>query len=503
MSCSLHSLSTELLIHIFAYLPVTDLFSVQTTCRRIYDIIAETAYLQYILHSHLNGVDDLLPPNCPFSERLELLRHHEKAWNNLQFNLYSEISTNANYYSRKTIIQDGYLIYRSNTDLTQYGYIDLFSLPPPNEEPRWVHISLKNFLVPYALVFFVDYDLVVAIREKGTFNGLVLPQLAFFEFTTGAPHPLSATHTMNVPLVDYLGSVRVEVEVIGDHILAKAVHRHGRASFYLISWKTGTVTFLRGLPGSPSLTVIDSDLIMLMREPVNCLEIYKLELASPQPRMRSVCTLGLPPLVPEAFIFDHTFAKEWISSPEHRARSRFSQRRHLPFRSSRNDTMALLLSYYNPESDIHPSEYAVLFSVTALLSLVHSGVRKVPWGKWGPLRTRIFPYLRAVKPTPAGPFWITSFQPLIVRDYDPLRVVHVRSAEDDPSLPSRLPVFAPAKVVSENWVSGQVETRLPYREFVSKDIVILNPAEIVGDREWVVVISATLEGTSYTVYHVG
>jgi hypothetical protein len=49
---------------------------------------------------------------------------------------------------------------------------------------------------------------------------------------------------MNVPLVDYLGSVRVEVEVIGDHILAKAVHRHGRASFYLISWKTGTVTFV-------------------------------------------------------------------------------------------------------------------------------------------------------------------------------------------------------------------------------------------------------------------
>ena len=166
MSCNLNllNLSTELLIQIFAYLPVTDLFSVQITCRQICDIIAETAYLQYILHSHLNGVDDLLPPNCPFSERLELLRHHEKTWNNLQFNLYSKFSTNVNYYSRRTFIQDGYLIYRSNTNLTQYGYIDLFSLPPPNEEPRWVHISLKNFLDPYALAFFVDHDLVVAIR---------------------------------------------------------------------------------------------------------------------------------------------------------------------------------------------------------------------------------------------------------------------------------------------------------------------------------------------------
>ena len=158
--CNLFILSTELLIHVFAYLPVTDLFSVQSTCRRIYDIVAETSYLQYILHSHLNGVDDYLPPNCPFPVRLELLRQHEKAWNDLQFNLHSEFSTNGNYTN---MIQDGYLISRSNTDLTQYRYVDLFSLPP-NEEPRWVHISLRDFLAPYSLAFFVDHDLVVAIR---------------------------------------------------------------------------------------------------------------------------------------------------------------------------------------------------------------------------------------------------------------------------------------------------------------------------------------------------
>jgi hypothetical protein len=157
---NLLNLSTELLIHIFTYLPVTDFFSIQGTCRRFYDIVAETSYLQYILHSYLNGVDDLLPPNCPFSVRLELLRQHEKAWNGLQFNVHSEFSTNVNC---KNMIQDGYLISRSNTDLTQYGYIDLFSLLP-NEEPRWVHISLRDFLAPYKLAFFVDHDLVVAIR---------------------------------------------------------------------------------------------------------------------------------------------------------------------------------------------------------------------------------------------------------------------------------------------------------------------------------------------------
>jgi hypothetical protein len=47
--------------------------------------------------------------------------------------------------------------------------------------------------------------------------------------------------------------------------------------------------------------------------------------------------------------------------------------------------MALLLSYHIiTNKDIPPAEYAVLFSVTALLSVVRSGVRKCVLGKMGP-----------------------------------------------------------------------------------------------------------------------
>lgn len=166
MSFNLLDLSTELLIHIFSYLPAKDLFSAQSACRRIRGIVAGTAYLQYLLHTQLNCVDDLLPLNCPFSERLELLRHHEKTWNDLQFNLYTEFSTNEEPYFRKHIVQDGYLISRFNTDLTQYGYVDLLS-SQSKAEPRWVHISLKDFVAPYNLVFFVDHDLAVAVRLGG------------------------------------------------------------------------------------------------------------------------------------------------------------------------------------------------------------------------------------------------------------------------------------------------------------------------------------------------
>lgn len=75
LACNLLDLSTELLIHIFAYLLVKDFFSVRRTCRwsRV-SLVSPTRSAQW--HGR---------PNCPFSERLEYLRRYEKAWNDLKF----------------------------------------------------------------------------------------------------------------------------------------------------------------------------------------------------------------------------------------------------------------------------------------------------------------------------------------------------------------------------------------------------------------------------------
>ena len=88
-TCTLLDLSTEVLIEILSYLPVADMLSAQHTCRTIRDIVVGTAYLQYILHAEINGIDDVLPPNFPYSERVELLRRHEQSWNELSLNLFT------------------------------------------------------------------------------------------------------------------------------------------------------------------------------------------------------------------------------------------------------------------------------------------------------------------------------------------------------------------------------------------------------------------------------
>ena len=144
---TLLDLSTEVLVEILAYLPVPDLFSVQWTCRTIRDIIAGTAYLQYVMRAYINGVDDFLPADFPHSERLELLRRHEPSWNGTQFNVFSKCVTDIKHPCN-FILQDGYLIYERITFKflsPQYGYVDLCSTAR-DEELRWVHISQDSTL---------------------------------------------------------------------------------------------------------------------------------------------------------------------------------------------------------------------------------------------------------------------------------------------------------------------------------------------------------------------
>jgi hypothetical protein len=164
-------LATEVLIQILAYLPPADMIAMQCTCHMIRGIVTGTAYLQYTLHARINGVDDLLPPGVPYSERLELLRRHEQSWSGLQFDLFVKPHRISEWPNRPFYtFQDGHLIYECRLgqggDL-RYGYTDLCSADR-NEELRWVHLTIASIgesrhLVS-TVVFAVDHDLVIAMR---------------------------------------------------------------------------------------------------------------------------------------------------------------------------------------------------------------------------------------------------------------------------------------------------------------------------------------------------
>ena len=172
---SLLDISTEVLIEILSYLPATDMIAVQRTCRTIRDIVAGTAYLQYTLLANMNGVDDLLPHDLPYSGRLELLRRHEQSWRDLQFNLFTKCPSNSGVpFLVSFTLQDSYLIYqcppRRGRSL-QYGYTDLCSADR-NKELRWVHLTMGERQYPYprTITFAVDHDLVMAGKFCVPFN---------------------------------------------------------------------------------------------------------------------------------------------------------------------------------------------------------------------------------------------------------------------------------------------------------------------------------------------
>ncbi|KAH8997766.1 hypothetical protein EDB86DRAFT_2912977 [Lactarius hatsudake] len=505
-SGTLPGLPTELLIQDFCS-P-----TVQHTCRRFCDVISGSDSLQYFLHTEINLLEDLLPPDFSLHDRVALLKHHETAWNNLQLNKFARLTASSEESrARCYILQDGYLIYEVVTNTlastAQYGYIDLYhpSSAQPNAEAPWTHISLA-FPRPLSdIVFAVDHNLVVAISGHNSFF-----DASFFEFTTGARHPLSLVDGVPLPFPPISDFRKPKVEVFGDYLLVTTVsdsdliESYGRNTFSVVSWKTGRATRLYPMLGGMRVVVIDpvNNLIALIKSSTNTIYICRLQFGSADPCLHSLCFLRLPgnPVVSMSGV-------EWIPTSK-RQGSQSSRGRPFPFRPYRASTIGLTLSYRTGDG---PRQYSMFVSIGALLSAAHSGVRHVPWADWGPAGTRILPLGNGILPRPAGPFWITNYAPLVVRDYDSLRARYIKRKKkktsepsiSDPSMPSPGPPST--RLLGEHWIEGEVKTHLPFRKFVAGDLALKRVVQVVADREWVVVISRTKsgKGTSITVYHVG
>jgi hypothetical protein len=234
------------------------------------------------------------------------------------------------------------------------------------------------------------------------------------------------------------------------------------------------------------------------------LEISALEYDPVQ--FRTVCFLRLPQFPrPVGAIPEVSFTKEWVQTSEHHAaqsRPTSSERHcHVPFRSSSLDTINILLDYVVPTGkgvEGGSRKYVLIISVAAIISAVVSdGRREVPWEDWGPAGTHIFPLEEgAFPPMSAGPFWITNFLPLEVRDYNSLRTRHLGSTKEDAlassSSSSNRSVYSSTRLAAELGEGDGIETHLRYRTFTAKEPKLGSFDKAVADREWIVTISSVV-----------
>ena len=309
----------------------------------------------------------------------------------------------------------------------------------------------------------------------------------------------------------------ISVKVIGDHILVLSDWTSCEP-FHLVSWKTGTVTPVSGPSGSGfirdsvgcskicvlqidaglawrhwklELIVINDSLIALFDPQTNSLEIYKLDIVYPDPQLKKLCSLDLPPLTRNARIHP-SVGWEWIPTSKGRGWSGSSRRRHASFYSSTVGTIGLHLQYYLSEC-WDRFDCAMIIDVTKLLSAIPTEVRSVPWVDWGPSSTHIFGTHGTMMPIPAGPFWITHRSPLVIRDYSALRIRYTQStAGDVPSSYSHQLINKPTETYNEYLEKYKTSPHLPYRDIVANHLNFAHFKSVIADREWIVGITSTV-----------
>jgi hypothetical protein len=183
--------------------------------------------------------------------------------------------------------------------------------------------------------------------------------------------------------------------------------------------------------------------------------------------------------------------REWVPTKRHHSQSQSSRGRLVPFYSCQFGTIGLRFNYRTYlKATGEPFTCTMIISIPAILSAVRSNVRNVAWMDWGPSGTHI---LKTAHPNPAGPLWITSSSPLVVRDYDLLRTRWVQSSMGNTSSSSsELLVLSSAEVIGEHWQGGKVETHLPYRNVAASHLDLQHFPRVMADREWIIGVESTV-----------
>jgi hypothetical protein len=184
--------------------------------------------------------------------------------------------------------------------------------------------------------------------------------------------------------------------------------------------------------------------------------------------------------------------EEWVPTSKNYAQSRSSRASNAPFYSSTVGTIALFLDYRLLGKECRVHSYTLIIDVEALLYAIRTGARNVRWADWGPSNTHLS---KPIRLHPAGPSWITSLSPPVLRQYYPRRTRYIQSMLDVSSSSRAGPqVFSSTEVSDELWDECSIETKLPYRDVVVNDLN-LGPKghfqQIFADREWVIRIAMT------------
>ena len=496
---SLLDIPLELIVSIILYLPPHDIISCQKTCHKLNDV-CNIATLRYLVQMERSGVSDDLRPGISYLERLLLLQRREEAWANLDF--HKNVHVTVPFESTGTFDFTGgaFLLgtglHNTNSRPTNgYSYFTLPSLTSTEDQKlKWQGLSMGIQILDVGLAVH-EHDLIAVLtacvlfpafpscnkltsRRKPDKNSLTdrhhTLEIRLLSFSTGEHHPLAEQPIILIESISLiLGHCNVLIEIVGEYLALLITFQSARVAnmdtFFLVLWKKGEahrVSISRPLPSfdikAPFVQLLSSeqttytcfsflteDTLVIPNLIHNHLGIVRIvvdESNDGVPRLAPLCTLGLPPLAPFAYISHLDCRAEPnptgsgpLIVPAHSSR---------PF----HDTAADAIVLFNLQTESEDMEDGDLFFSTTLFTfIVHrraliahipcaqracvpfravTGAEPttVPWSAWGVPATRWF------KSDPSSG-WITTSAgqravmmedrtptPIIVRDFNPYAV---------------------------------------------------------------------------------
>ncbi|KAH8099418.1 hypothetical protein BXZ70DRAFT_943596 [Cristinia sonorae] len=492
----------ELIIQILNNLDFRSILLCRQLNRLFKDIVDTDAYLQYKIELAVAGMEDGPPSSATPSERLQLLREHRKAWNEMRFNSSEDIPMSAGGVWEL------------------FGGVLAQGIPPKGMSFNQLPSKLRGIeSKAWAL-----HDLGVKIRDFGmdpASDLLVLvvkppPESTTFSIhlrsmATGKPHP-AASHAILEHTVDGL-RFSFTIQPSGDYlgVFFESAEEEIDSELVVWNWKTGKVEMVLALEAHcPFAFLTDRHVILsLVREHDEhesevVLAVADFKSASPEKvhcgDVEFTCEFQYPALRHDAQVLAVTLRADpspgWV--PHHLS---------TPFNKDRNERLLVITLWAQIRLGEHNHVQPLLHFVPSSTILRYLGQRTegelpsitVPWEKWGPSGSRMLESLPRHSPT-----WVCYVHGMTFVRHSPIdklprklvqildfNQVAVKRALADPLFSLGEVICEPTRV-SLQLFQGDVTTSLPFqlktvtlppwREFgspmVSEDSIVMVYSEI-------------------------
>lgn len=171
MGLQLLGLPSEILILIFAFLPLPEINACKRSCQRLRAVIKQSGLLRCRIRTMKNYIEDLSPPGLSTAAFLHNLRTWEKAW--LAFNVGKEAATQNTFRPYQGfsdfLLRSGYLIQLCQGDSPGWSYLDLTRQRDQISAAQWTDIQLDVNFFAMGWALDIDQDLVAVSRLSCVF----------------------------------------------------------------------------------------------------------------------------------------------------------------------------------------------------------------------------------------------------------------------------------------------------------------------------------------------